>query len=79
MRFQFLGLRRGLVLVCSIGLLLFLSTPVFAGERVVLNYGIFHESLSVEELSTFAQTGELSPSLRVNLGLARIPKPSVSI
>ncbi|MEH2237596.1 MAG: alpha/beta hydrolase [Nostoc sp.] len=31
----------------------------------------FRESLSVEELSTFAQTGELSRSLRVNLALVR--------
>ena len=70
MRFNFLGLRRVLVLV-SIICLLFLSTPAFAAERVMLKYGIFRESLSVEELSTFAQTGELSGSLKVNLALAR--------
>ncbi|BDI17272.1 hypothetical protein ANSO36C_30740 [Nostoc cf. commune SO-36] len=70
MRFKFLGLRRTLLLVGSI-CLLFLSSPVFAAEQVVLNYGIFRESLSVEELSTFAQTGELSRSLRVNFALAR--------
>ncbi|MBD2726779.1 alpha/beta hydrolase [Nostoc sp. FACHB-892] len=70
MRFKFLGLRRALVLLSSTYLLL-LSTPAFAAERVVLNYGIFRESLSVEELSTFAQTGELSRSLRVNFALAR--------
>lgn len=70
MRFQFLGLRHALILVGSTCLLL-LSTPAFAAERVVLNYGIFRESLSVEELSTFAQTGELSRSLRINFALAR--------
>jgi hypothetical protein len=70
MRFQFLGLRHALILVGST-CLLFLSTPAFAAERVVLNYGIFRESLSVEELSTFAQTGELSRSLRINFALAR--------
>ncbi|MBW4428113.1 MAG: alpha/beta hydrolase [Nostoc desertorum CM1-VF14] len=70
MRFKFLGLRRALVLLSSTYLLL-LSTPAFAAERVVLNYGIFRESLSVEELSTFAETGELSRSLRVNFALAR--------
>ncbi|MBG1262786.1 alpha/beta hydrolase [Nostoc commune] len=48
-----------------------MSTPVFAAERVVLNYAIFRESLSVEELYTFAQTGELSSSLRVNFALAQ--------
>ncbi len=70
MHFSFLGLRRVLVLV-GIICLLFLSTPAFAAERVVLKYSIFRESLSVEELSTFAQTGELSGSLKVNLALAR--------
>ncbi|MDZ8087734.1 MAG: alpha/beta hydrolase [Nostoc sp. DedQUE12b] len=70
MCFNFLGMRHALILVGSI-CLLFLSTPAFAAERVVLKYGIFRESLSVEELSTFAQTGELSRSLRVNLALAR--------
>ncbi len=37
----------------------------------MLKYGIFRESLSVEEISTFAQTGEISPSLQINLALAR--------
>lgn len=69
MRFKFWGRRRALVFVVSTCLLL--STPAFAAERVVLKYGIFRESLSVEELSTFAQTGKLSRSLRVNLALAR--------
>ncbi|WP_373529690.1 alpha/beta hydrolase [Nostoc sp.] len=69
MRFQFLTLRR--ILVLLVGICLLFSTPVFAAERMVLKYSIFRESLSVKELSTFAQTGELSPSLRVNLALAR--------
>ncbi|QMS89965.1 alpha/beta hydrolase [Nostoc edaphicum CCNP1411] len=70
MHFNFLGLRRILVLVGTT-CLLFLSTPAFAAEQIVLKYGVFRESLSVEELSTFAQTGQLSRSLRVNLALAR--------
>lgn len=70
MHFNFLWLHRILVLV-GIICLLFLSTPAFAAERVVLKYGIFRESLSVEELSTFAETGEVSPLLKVNLALAR--------
>ena len=70
MCFKLLRLRRALVLVGSTYLLL-LSTPAFAAERMVLNYGVFRESLSIEELSTFAQTGELSRSLRVNFALAR--------
>ncbi|WP_442944463.1 alpha/beta hydrolase [Nostoc sp.] len=70
MHFNLLGLCRVLVLV-SIICLLFLSTPAFAAERIVLKYGIFRESLSVKELSTFAQTAELSGLLKVNLALAR--------
>ncbi|MEH1915307.1 MAG: alpha/beta hydrolase [Nostoc sp.] len=70
MRFNFLGLRGVLVLAGSI-CLLFVSTPAFAAERVVLKYGVFRESLFGEELSTFSQTGELSRSLKVNLALAR--------
>jgi len=51
--------------------IVFSSTYVFAAEQVVLKYRIFRQSLSVRELTTFAQTGELSSSLRVNLALAR--------
>lgn len=51
--------------------IIFSSTYVFAAEQVVLKYRIFRQSLSVRELTTFAQTGELSSSLRVNLALAR--------
>jgi hypothetical protein len=67
---MFLSLRRALVLMASAGILLS-STSAIAAEQVVLKYRIFRESISVEELSTFAQTGELSKSLRVNLALAR--------
>lgn len=44
---------------------------VNAAEQVVLKYRIFREAISVKELSTFAETGELSTSLRINLALAR--------
>jgi len=70
MRYRLLSLRRALFLVITICLLLS-SVPVKAAERVVLKYRIFRESLSVEELSTFAETGKLSRSLQVNLALAR--------
>lgn len=59
-----------LVLVVSVGILLFSSSAI-AAEQVVLKYRIFRESISVEELSTFAETGELSKSLRINFALAR--------
>ena len=70
MRYRLLSLRRALFLVISICLLL-CSVPVKAAERVVLKYRIFRESLSVQELSTFAQTGKLSSSLKANLALAQ--------
>lgn len=70
MRYRLLSLRRALFLVITICLLLS-SVPVKAAERVVLKYRIFRESLSVEELSTFAETGKLSRSLQINLALAR--------
>lgn len=47
------------------------SGSALAAEKVVLKYRIFRQLISVEELSTFAQKGELSSSLRVNLALAR--------
>jgi hypothetical protein len=70
MRCQFLSVYRGLVLVISI-YFIFSGVPALAAESVVLKYRIFRESVSVQELSTFAQTGKLSTSLRVNLALAR--------
>jgi hypothetical protein len=38
--------------------------PVDAAEKVVIISGIFRESIPVEELEAFAQTGEISPALR---------------
>lgn len=69
MRYRFLVLRRALVIASTC--IFFLGAPALAAERVVLRYGILRESVSVEELSTFAETGELSRSLRVNFALAR--------
>ncbi len=66
----FLSLRRALVLMATTSILLF-STSAIAADQVVLKYRIFRESISVEELSAFAETGELSKSLRINLALAR--------
>ncbi|WP_017318993.1 alpha/beta hydrolase [Mastigocladopsis repens] len=75
MRYRLLLLRRALFLVIGICLLLF-GVPVKAAEQVILKYRIFREPLSVEELSTFAQTGKISSGLEANLALARQdPKP----
>ncbi len=69
MLYRFIMLRRALftVIMC----MLFCQTSALAAEQVVLKYGIFRESISVEELATFAETGELSRSLRVNFALAQ--------
>lgn len=70
MRLVFLSLRRALVLMAGAGILLY-STNAVAAEQVVLKYRLFRESISVKELTTLAETGELSSSLRINLALAR--------
>lgn len=46
------------------------STPANAAQSVVLKYSILRQTISVPELTTFAQTGELSPSLKAYLKLA---------
>lgn len=76
---SFLLLHRMLALVVSAGILLssvsgmppWSCKQAFAAERIVLKYRIFRESLSVSELSTFAENGELSRPLQINLALAR--------
>ena len=70
MRLFSLSLRYTLAFLVSTAIV-FSSTYAFAAEQVVLKYRIFRQSLSVQELTTFAQTGELSSSLRMNLALAR--------
>lgn len=47
------------------------SNYVLGAQTVVVEYKIFSESIAVDELSTFARTGKLSNSLRINLALAR--------
>ena len=63
-------LRRSLLLSLVIAFSLS-NGSAFAAENVVVKYRIFRESLSVKELTNFAQTGELSTSLRVNFALAK--------
>ena len=63
-------LRRSLILSVTLAITLS-SKSAFAAEQVVLKYRIFRSSISVKELTNFAQTGELSTSLRVNLALAK--------
>lgn len=63
------GLRYG-VLGLAIALLVPLS-PAWAAETVVLKFLIFRESIAVSELSTFAETGELSPALRAYMAMSK--------
>lgn len=67
----FSSVHRTIILIAIVSSILFSSTNALAAEQVVLKYRIFRESISVDELTTFAETGELSRSLRVNLALAR--------
>lgn len=67
----FSSVHRTIILIAIVSSILFSSTNALAAEQVVLKYRIFRESISVNELTTFAETGELSRSLRVNLALAR--------
>ncbi|MFN6571457.1 alpha/beta hydrolase [Dendronalium sp. ChiSLP03b] len=70
MRCQFLALRR--VLISGVtSCLLLLATPAFAAERVLLKYSVLREPISVQELSTFAQTGKLSNKLLLIITLAQ--------
>jgi len=49
-----------------------LSSPtVIAAERVVVRYNIFRESISVDELTTFVETGKSSPTINYYLNQAR--------
>ncbi|MBF2007167.1 MAG: alpha/beta hydrolase [Chlorogloeopsis fritschii C42_A2020_084] len=52
--------------IASVSTLLF-STSTFAAQRVVFTYNIFRESVSVDELTSFAETGEASPRLNYYL------------
>lgn len=69
MRFPRLWLHSCLLLTASVGATLY-STAGVAAEKVILRYGIFQESISVAELTSFAETGEPSPTLAAYMKLA---------
>lgn len=58
-----------LSLVTLMGVFLW-GTRANAAESVVLKYRFLRETVSVEELTTFAETGELSTSLQAYLKMA---------
>jgi hypothetical protein len=70
MSFKFLWLRLTFLIIAASGIC-FPYFPAFAAERVVLKYRIIRESIAVKDLSSFAQTGKPSTSLRVYFALAR--------
>ncbi|GAP98978.1 hypothetical protein NIES2104_55350 [Leptolyngbya sp. NIES-2104] len=46
------------------------ATPTLAAERVILKYGIFQETFSVEDMQKFVETGQLVPVRQFQLRLA---------
>ncbi len=69
MRFPRVLLHCCLLLTAGVGATLY-STAGLAAEKVILKYGIFQESLSVAELTSFAETGNPSPTLAAYMKLA---------
>ena len=59
-----------LIFVLAVFGLLFTKQSVQAAERVVLKYSVLRVSVSVEDLSKLAKTGETSRSLKTYLKLA---------
>lgn len=46
------------------------ATPTLAAERVILTYGFFQETFSVEDMQAFVKTGQLAPVRQFQLRLA---------
>ncbi|MGI8932770.1 MAG: alpha/beta hydrolase [Phormidesmis sp.] len=49
----------------SIGLAALVASPGWAAERLVIKVGPLRQVIALHDLETFAQTGEVSPSLRL--------------
>lgn len=69
--FKQMSLLRRSLLLSLISTFFISNGSAFAAESVLIKYRIFRESISVQELANFSQTGELSTPLRVNLALAK--------
>ncbi len=70
MRLSFLSLRQIFCLGAITSAFIY-SAQVTAAEKVVLEYGVFRGSVRVNELTAFAETGEVSPPLRFYLKAGR--------
>jgi hypothetical protein len=55
----------------GIGVVMPFGGEAIAAEQVILKYGPMRAPLSVAELVTFAETGEMSPSVASYIGLAK--------
>ena len=65
-------LRAGAVVVMASGVGLFGSMQkANAAEKIVLTYGYFGRSITVEELEEFAQTGRQTPTLKFLLNATK--------
>ena len=58
-----------IIIACS--LVIIDNNSALAAEKIVLKYKSFRQSVSVKELTTFAETGEVSPTLNFYLERAR--------
>lgn len=65
------GLTTFSVVFYAIGEVVPFQRDANAAERVVLKYGPMRAPVSVSELTTFAETGEMSVSLQSYMGLAK--------
>jgi hypothetical protein len=70
MRFRHLGTIGTIFLVAGLAVFSDLQQAI-AADTVILQYRIFQRSLSVDELTTFVETGEISPSLQSYLETSR--------
>lgn len=71
MRLKKILFRYGLFLA-GCGNILLSTIPAEASEQVIMNYQIFQRSVSVSELATFAETGELSNQLEAYMDTAEL-------
>jgi hypothetical protein len=69
--YLYLWLKKLLLFGCSWGLIfsvplltICFSNHAYAAETVIFKYGFLRQSISISELSTFVETGEMSSSLR---------------
>ena len=55
--------RYGVLSLATVGLSL-LATPSPAAERLIITYGVLERTISIQDIETFAATGQLTPQLR---------------